>query len=544
LQIDQQALGSGYCCETERVFSGNPSTDKSYFTAMGSGVAGVSVEFAQWLLDNAYDNDRVHLHGYPHSPPHWFKTATGRTVGNDAANITAYQGWSACTNNLDGAWCDTGCVSAANGCSSCGCCMKERATPFLDEWCNATPSGESVGGTIKNTYYTKFAHWLAGYSEAFKDAVNRSGHGFDSLSMQNEVSYESPFLSMSWTHCPTPGSPSNSCWDQYADGLKAIKDYWSGKSLPPIVGPGEARLGFNFGEIDWRLWVQKRLIYEVKNQGDATLIDFLDAYQTNHYWQIYNEQNNKVIDNYVNGLRSKPDTGMEAWLNANEAWVSKSELLPAADDKPQYYTEAGNPDVRAWLKNGTSPGEYDGLSTAAAIHTYLTFGNASVFYFWTFSNAAGCGNVICSDQLSNLGAAAKYNAVKHYSRWIRPGAVRIKAIWDSTLDDYPSIANYPGDASRDGSSRWDTAHGLNITAWHHGTDNDLVIVVNNMKSTAKAIALKLNNQSSSGTFSRWQSTNGSYWQSVSAPIYHPAKHTMYFTVPAYSVTTIVDFNTP
>jgi len=152
------------------------------------------------------------------------------------------------------------------------------------------------------------------------------------------------------------------------------------------------------------------------------------------------------------------------------------------------------------------------------------------------------GEVLRTDQLASPTTVPKYIAIKHFSRYIRPGAVRIKMAWDSPShgDNNPYYAHTTG-----GANKWDIWRALNIVAWKHDADNDLVIVINNMESSSQNVAIKLTNQATSGTFSRFTSVSGDLWNDATGDLaYQSGQKILSLTVPAYSVTTLVDPNTP
>jgi hypothetical protein len=73
----------------------------------------------------------------------------------------------------------------------------------------------------------------------------------------------------------------------------------------------------------------------------------------------------------------------------------------------------------------------------------------------------------------------KYCAFMHFSRYVRPGAVRIGAMFGN------------GDASIGGKSEFDTFRSLNVSAFLHENDRTLTVVLINMRDEDQKVRVRV-----------------------------------------------------
>ena len=478
--------------------------------------------FADWIDDNQINGeDRLHVHGYG-SVPHWLKVATGSEV--------SHLGWDRC------------CAIKVN------CDGVTYPTPWLQHFCETPQTGTSHGGVLNptSTSRVQFARFLGAFATKY---ASDFGTAIDSISIGNEVAWENPYESASWKACtvadrgPLEGwDDPNACWHYYGDTMDEIKDYWNseGSLTQDWLGGGDARLSYasDGNDANQRLWSQLKWVKELREHSDTELDGWLGGYNVNNYSNITTYRNSQVYDMYINGHAVAPGFPWWPWWLAQRDAVVTG--LREDDDsiKPVYYTESGYNDQDNWLANGTSPGAHDALTEATTLHMHMTYGYASFYTYLTFARETN-GTIIDLPDIASPDTVPKYVATKHYSRFIRPGAVRIKAVWDD-VSEPDSYAHSIG-----GANKWDLWTALNIVAWKHDADNDLVIVVSNMEATPQDVSIKLNNQATSGTFSRYTSVSGNLWNNATGDlVYQSRQKILSLTVPAYSVTTLVDLNTP
>ncbi len=99
--------------------------------------------------------------------------------------------------------------------------------------------------------------------------------------------------------------------------------------------------------------------------------------------------------------------------------------VPQPTDKHVWMSE-WSPDGTTWNENWDDGSGYDGLTVAADIQNTLTVGNANAYVYWTGASLGATRGLI---QLANPGDAyrvsKRYWALAAFSRFIRPGAVRV-----------------------------------------------------------------------------------------------------------------------
>ncbi|MFI7006249.1 glycoside hydrolase [Streptomyces sp. NPDC050145] len=99
--------------------------------------------------------------------------------------------------------------------------------------------------------------------------------------------------------------------------------------------------------------------------------------------------------------------------------------VPQPTDQHVWMSE-WSPDGTTWNENWDDGSGYDGLAVAADIQNTLTVGNASAYVYWTGASPGATRGLI---QLANPGddyrVSKRYWALAAFSRFIRPGAVRV-----------------------------------------------------------------------------------------------------------------------
>ncbi|MFD2012564.1 glycoside hydrolase family 30 protein [Streptomyces narbonensis] len=104
---------------------------------------------------------------------------------------------------------------------------------------------------------------------------------------------------------------------------------------------------------------------------------------------------------------------------------SGATTVPQPTDKHVWMSE-WSPDGTTWNENWDDGSGYDGLTVAADIQNTLTVGNANAYVYWTGASLGATRGLI---QLANPGddyrVSKRYWALAAFSRFIRPGAVRV-----------------------------------------------------------------------------------------------------------------------
>jgi O-glycosyl hydrolase len=383
-------------------------------------------EMAAWLVQNALEPERVKISGSIWSPPHWMKGPTGMQQ----------------SHVLDPS--------------------VKKPTPWLSEG----TSGDSIGGRLVQTEANleQFGRYLAAWLRGFEQHY---GVPLYAASIQNELSFENPFDSASYFLGPNGEEEQ---WWQYAAALEAIKvELTRQKIRTRILGPHMAQVGEKPSN-PWGLWQQMSYINAVKKHPDPELIGFLWGYNSNGYMGT-DENAVKMWAAYYKG-KAKVPADWAAWSEAPGV---------EADGKPVWISEAGG--ARGpWLtgKDGTA-GE-GAITVAQQMHNALVHGNASAYLYWQLSDTHDDEtehNLLGKKHIANPTESKKYAAFKHFSRYIRPGAVRVGAAFAG------------GNSSVGGKSTYDTYNSLNVSAYLHEADRTLTLVLVNMQASNQEVSILL-----------------------------------------------------
>lgn len=430
--------------------------------------------FASWLRTNALEPDRVKIVGAVWSPPHWMKGPTGFLQ------------------------CHVSNPSVTN------------PTP----WLSLGTSGDSIGGRLlqDTTNLTQFARYLAAWVKGFEQ---RFGIPLYAISLQNELSFENPFDSCTYergagtTNTPGPGSQ----WWQYASALKAVKDTFATFGLNvKIKGPHCAGVKSTPAN-PWELNQQMKFIEAVKLHSDTGLIDRLDIYCSNGYV----DAGSNAVKNLAAYWRGKHH------VPANWAWWLYAPGV-MNDGKITWFSEVSG-EASYWLTNGT-PGD-GALVLAQKIHNALVYANVSTYLYWQTSDDKLTENnetLLGKSKITNPHSSKKYCAYKHFARYIRPGAQRVRATFENGL------------ASLGGANEYDTYNSLNATAFVHDADESTTIVFVNMRPAAYDVTIVLTAAPPAATYQVYRTslTEGFARQ----PDLVPLNNQLSITLPGYSVVTL------
>jgi O-glycosyl hydrolase len=375
---------------------------------------------AQWLVANALEPARVKLVVSPWSVPHWAKAPTG-------AKIT------------QGRW--------------------RGVTPLI-MYCDTC---DTAGGTWDTGIYQQDRYQ---YCARFEAAACRSfelhaGVTLYGLSIQNEVAFENPFNSCTLYHqARAQKVESDTVMDYtvYANALKAIKGEWAlNPELDHIVvmGPHHAGLDENPGN-PWGHLFQMEGIAAVKNHSDPNLINFLDTYT--HNYGAPPAKRAEMFRAYWEGIDSMPDETWAEWTYPGPGIMN--------DGKQTWNSEFGGHETD-WA---------GALNLASDLHTQLVWGNESAIIHWSFvEDSHTVHNLLATSHLDDPTQSKKYSAFKQFSRYVRPGAVRVSAVFDDGSTSYGT-----GDDM-------DTEAALNVSAYVHDVDGRVTVVLVNMQTQSHAV---------------------------------------------------------
>jgi len=398
------------------------NVDKMHFDNAQTRVYG---DMAVWLAKNALEPERVRITGSVWSPPHWMKGPTGMSQHHVARPNVSH------------------------------------ATPWLSRgtW------GDSIGGRLLQDpeNLEQFARYIAAWIKGFEAHY---GVPIYAASIQNEVSFENPFDSVTYVK----GSDGKrGQWWQYASALAAVRGELQRHRIgTKIMGPHAAHVGKRPRQPSG-LWDQFQYIAAVKAHEDPTLIDFIWAYNSNGYLDP-SEDGVKMWAAYLHGTRKVPGD-----------WPSWAQVPGVAQDaKSVWVSEAGGAQ-RDWRVPPGAAG-YGAISVAQKMHNALVHANASAYVYWQMSDAEDQESshaLLGKAHLAEPVRSKKYAAFKHFSRYVRPGAVRV----DAHFTD--------GRSSTGGRSGYDTEHALNLSAYVHDEDGTVTLVFVNMRHINTPVSLQL-----------------------------------------------------
>jgi len=269
------------------------------------------------------------------------------------------------------------------------------------------------GGTLNPNKYAEYANWLSDGIKLYKDA----GIDLYALSLQNELMFTQTFNSCTYT------------FSWYTDLVKnVVPKIKLGYPNVKIFG-SENMLDMEGGSNNWPVFYHANL----KNDTQASAnIDIL------------------AVHGYTDGVAPSSGSGLA------ERWTNHLAQFAKPMNKPAWMTETSGY-LESWLGSSTKPGA---LSLAQDIHAGLYYGNISAWVWWQGSQLDGMGEF---NLMQGTTVGKKYFVSKHFYRYIRPEATRIKA----TTTDLK----------------------LFVTAYQHLTKATQTIVVINSDQRAKRIFL-------------------------------------------------------
>jgi glucuronoarabinoxylan endo-1,4-beta-xylanase len=287
------------------------------------------------------------------------------------------------------------------------------------------------GGTLDPGKYTEYANWMDSCIRAYKSA----GVDLYALSLQNEPLFVEPYNSCTYT----------TYW--YCDLLNNVVPVIK-SSFPDIKIFGAENMLEMEGKSENYLWFYHQAI---KDNGNAkSNIDIL------------------AVHGYSDGV--SPTSGSQLAM----MWTNHAMQFSTPMNKAAWMTEtSGYSDT--WSRSGSTPGA---LNLAMDIYSGLSYGNMQAWIWWQGSEASGISNYSI---MSNNNCGKKYYASKHFYRYIRPGAVRVKC----TSDD-PDIY---------------------VLAFEHLVNGTNTVVIINAADEAKSVSVL--GAGLSDAFTIYQTTSGS-----------------------------------
>ncbi|MBD3244176.1 MAG: hypothetical protein GF331_26530 [Chitinivibrionales bacterium] len=275
----------------------------------------------------------------------------------------------------------------------------------------------SGGGNLKPSSYAAFGNWCATFLKRFKQEV-----GIDcyALSLQNEPEFVEPYASCVYTA------------ETYRDMLK-------------VVGP-----------------ILDTECPRVKLFGTETMLHTMGYFQAATLTDADGGQHLDIIaiHGYVDGV-APGSAGSNTW--------SKAANMAAAFERPLWMTET----------SGFADNWDGAMDLVRNLYASLYWGDLNGSVWWRLTQTASWQADTRWLIAANGRKTQRYYALKHYYRYVRPGAVRI----DAVSDDAEVL----------------------VTAFHHPDDRTLSVVAINNASSSKTLSLTGDNLPSS--YKRYLSTS-------------------------------------
>ena len=361
-----------------------------------------------------------------------------------------------------------------------------------------TPRAEFFDGVQNTSALTQFARSTAAYVKGFQD---RNGVQFYSLSIQNELNFETFYNS-----CTYPLS------SYYITALKAVRaefnKYTDLRNIR-LIGPEDLLGGDayglwqfgNSGNTVGDLVVHKNLQYLTEIAKDPAATAAVDYYCIHGYASDGVSSagaNSTLWDWWANGWGVAPVGGVPDNVKGFRFYNKKSWMTETSgEEAPWLFPSTGFPN------NGA-------FSVALKMHQAIVNGFNSAWIYWQFSDGAAVGGSTLTDATA-MGGAAKYNSFKHFSKYIRPNAVRV------------------------GTSS--TNSGVSASSYVQDTDKSLTVVLINSNATAQSVTVNVPTTLgfAISSFSAFTSSNNSYWQSSTLAV---SQNRVTLTIPGYGVATL------
>ena len=232
------------------------------------------------------------------------------------------------------------------------------------------------GGTLNPNKYTEYADWLNTNIQNYKNA----GVDLYGLSLQNELMFVEPYNSCTYTII---------WYNEMVNGVvpKIKADFPNVK----IFG-SENMLEMEGKDGNWPVFYHSGI---KNNATTASNIDVL------------------AVHGYSDGIA--PSTGSAL----AKMWTNHTEQFTTPMNKETWMTEtSGYTD--SWEATSSKPGA---LNLALDMHAALFYGNISAWVWWQGSQ----GTMDEFSLMSGTSTGKKYSISKHFYRYIRPGAVRVKS---------------------------------------------------------------------------------------------------------------------
>jgi O-glycosyl hydrolase len=345
---------------------------------------------------------------------------------------------------------------------------------------------------------TQFARGTAATLRGF---MRRYGVEVHALGIQNEPAFEQFFGSCAYPHAEG--------WLKAVAAVRAEIDRHPDLQRIRIIGPEDV-----LGDSSYGMWQVgggarssdrnlKFLAALAQSPRGAALVDRFAVHGYGPSGAAAVTSDLKAWRWWAEGWTQAPDRGLPAAVDGFRHYGRESWMTETSGEEPAWRApDHGFPDAGAF-----------GL--VVGLHNALTIGYESAWLYWQLADGAPVGRSTLTDAVQQ-GRAAKYLAVKHYFRFIRPGARRVEVVAEP-------------------------ASAIRASAYLHEADGKVVIVALNLSDAPLDVPVTWNDRGGAGARrDRWQvytSSEGRLWEASAATV-APAG-TLACRLPAYGVATLV-----
>ena len=318
--------------------------------------------------------------------------------------------------------------------------------------------------------YQQYAWYLAAFCAGFQQAYGLPIYG---VSIQNELMFNEPYNSCQYTD------------QEFHDVVQLVGQTFAAQGITTkVMGPES--VGPDGG-------------YFTTNQ-----MGFINAVQTD-----------SAVAPYLNlfNIHSYSSNGVDP-LAPQRSWLTGYWSQIQGFGKESWMTESSG-DVASWLDTNSSGNQDGALFLGYRMNEDFAFGNDSTWFYWQITSGGDSADTysLTGQNPNALVAPAlqpKYNAYKQFSRFLRPGAVRV-------------------DASPDAVS-------CNVTAWVHDVNKTLTIVMVNEDTAPATVTLALPSSPNVQAFAAYRSSNTESFNHLSdVPV---SAQSASVTIPAQSILTL------
>jgi O-glycosyl hydrolase len=431
--------------------------------------------------------NRFKLTGSIWSPAPWLKVSSGNVTGSN------YGAWPFAATG-------TPFPYIAVGGNFVGGRLDVSETPHNEFNDSALPADVPGGPNAQaargpTSALTQFARSTAAYVRAIQ---NELGLRFYSLSIQNELNFETFYNS-----CTYPLS------SQYIKAVRYVRaefDKYDDLRGIKIMGPEDL-----LADSSHSLWqygggtttVHKNLRYVQDIEADPQAAQDVAFYCIHGYAADGASSAGAdpvAWDRWARGWTTPPAAGIPANVKGFTPFNKKSWMTETSGESP------------AWRHPATGFPNDGAFSIALKIHQALTTGRQSAWVYWQFTDGANVGASTLTDHIQRS-AAPKFNAARHYFRYIRPGAIR-------------HTTQVAGSTT------------LLASSYVHPQDQTLTVVLVNTSASAQTVTLE--RPAALPQLTQWEghvSSDGALWQGVSHAIGGNGETSI--AVPGYGVVSVV-----